>query len=189
MNHIQPTTADPTSDSYSVEFYPSTDDYVHIALKTTQSVPTPTAIKFAYQTFLVINAVGFPAFLWFNDFFLIGFLLLGINVATLAWVIPWFTAGSLRRYYEHTVGPRENKIARVELTPAGISYWADDAEVFWPWRRITSIEETDDSIFFYFPGNGLAVRKSGFAYHDQQVAFVRAAQDYLDVSLRARLEQ
>jgi hypothetical protein len=189
MNHIQRTKAEIASDSYSVEFYPSTDDYVHIALRTSQSVPTPTPIRFAYQTFLIINAVWFPAFLWFNDFFLAGILLLGINVAALAWVIPWFAAGSLRRYYEHTVGPRENTIARVELTALGITYWADEAEVFWPWRRITSIEETDETIFFYFHGNGLAVRKSGFAYHEQEVDFIKAANMYLEASRPPGLHQ
>ena len=189
MNPIQRTKAETANDSYSVEFYPSTDDYVHIAIKTSQSVPTPTPIKFAYQAFLVINAVGFPAFLWFNEFFLAGLLLLALNVAALAWVIPWFTAGGLRKFYEHTVGPRENRIARVEISREGISYWADDAEVFWPWRRITSIEETDEAIFFFFPGNGLAVRKSGFAYHDEEVAFLRAARGYLEVSHPPGLEQ
>lgn len=189
MNHIQRTKAETASDSYSVEFYPSTDDYVHIALQTTRSVPTPIPIKYAYKGFLIINAVGFPAFLWLNEFFVAGFLLLGLNVLVLTWLIPWFTAGGLRRYYEHTVGPRENKIARVELTPEGISYWADDAEVFWPWRRITSIEETDETVYFYFPGNGLAVRKSGFAYHEEELAFVKAAHAYLTESRLARLEQ
>ena len=182
MNHIQRTKAETGSDSYSVEFYPSTDDYVHIALKTSESVPTPTPIKFAYQTFLVINAIGFPAFLWFNEFFLAGLLLLGINITALAWVIPWSTAAGLRKYYEHMVGHRENKIARVEISRAGISYWAEDGEGFYPWHRITSIDETDEAIFFFFPGNGLAVRKSGFAYHDDELDFLRTARGYLEAS-------
>ena len=189
MNHIQRTTAHPASDSYSVEFYPSTDDYVHIALKTSASVPTPALIKIGYKAFLIINAVGFPTFLWLNEFFLAGFLLFGLNLVALAWVIPWFAAGGLRRYYEHTVGSREKHVARVDLTPEGINYSADDAELFWPWRRITSIEETDESIYFYFPGNGIAVRKSGFAYHEEQVEFLKAAHGFLSSSRRERLEQ
>jgi len=181
-------TTDETSDSYSVEFYPSTDDYVHIALKTTQAVPAPAPLKFAYKSFLIINAVGFPAFLFFNEFFLAGFLLLATNVFAISWLIPWFTAGGLRKYYEHTFGPRENKIARVDITREGISYWADDAEVFWPWRRITSIEETNEAIFFFFPGSGFAVRKSGFAYHEEEVDFVKAAHRFLDDSRIGRLD-
>lgn len=172
-----------------MEFYPSADDYVHIASKNSQSVPTPKVFRFVYKTFLIINAIGFPAFLWLNDFFLIGFLLLIVNIAVLVWLIPWFTSTSLRLYYEHTVGPRENKVVRVDLTPEGINYSADDAQAFWPWRRITSIEETDESIFFYFLGNGFAVRKSGFVYHEDEVAFVRAANSYLEASRPLGLEQ
>ena len=188
MNHIQQTKAETPNDSYSVEFYPSTDDYVHIALKTNRSVPSSGPLKVAYQAFLIMNAVGFPAFLWFNDFILAGLLLAGLNVLAIAWLIPAFTAASLRRYYEHNVGSRESKIARVEITREGISYWADEAEASWPWRRITSIEETDETIFFYFAGNGIAVRKSGFAYHEDQVDFVNAAQHYLDDTRIGRLE-
>ncbi|HKP69289.1 MAG TPA: YcxB family protein [Pyrinomonadaceae bacterium] len=189
MNHIQRTKTETADDSYSVEFFPSTDDYVHIALKTSQAVPTPTPIKFAYQSFLVFNAVGFPAFLWFNEFFLMGILLLAVNIAALGWVIPWFMASGLRKYYEHTIGPRENTVALVELSSQGITYWADDAEAFWPWRKFTSIEETDETIFFYFHGNGIAVRKSGFAYHEQEVAFIRAANLYLEASRPPQLDQ
>ena len=188
MNHIQRTKAETPSDSYYVEFYPSTDDYIHIALKTSQSVPTPAPLKLAYQAFLIINAVGFPVFLWLNEFFVAGFILLAMNLVAVSWLIPWFMSGGLRKYYEHTVGPRENKIARVEITREGINYWADDAEAFWPWRRITSIEETDEAIFFFFPGNGVAVRKSGFAYHEEQVDFVNAAHRYLDDSRMMKLE-
>jgi hypothetical protein len=171
-----------------VEFYPSADDYVHIASKIGAEVPTPPLIKYSYLFFLLLNTVGFPAFLWFNDFLLAGVLLLALNIVALQWVIPWFTTGSLRKYYEHTMGPREKSVARVELSAEGVSYSSDEAETFWPWRRILAIEETDEAIYFYFLGNGFAVRKSGFAYRDEQVAFMNAATGYLAESKTGRLE-
>ena len=103
-------------------------------------------------------------------------------------IIPRVNSDGYRKYYEHLYGNRENQIATVELSSAGIRYWSDGAESFWPWRRINSVEETDESIFFYFDGNGFAVRKSGFAYPDESVTFVNFAQGHLSEARNQQLQ-
>jgi hypothetical protein len=189
MNHIQTAKTDLPSDSLAVEFHPSVDDYVHIANRVAASIKTPPVIRYAYQFFLFINAVGFPAFLWLNEYYIAGILILAVNIAALSWLIPWFTRGGHRAYFEQVIGPRESEIARVELNSKGIRYSSDDGESFFPWRRITAIEETDDAIFFFFSGNGFAVRKSGFAYRGEQDAFTRLARSYLEGEHSPQLEQ
>ena len=178
MNHIQTTTTDTQTDSHCVEFYPSADDYAYIASKISRSVPVPLLIKYSTQAFLILNAVCFPVFLWFNEYLMAAVVVTALNVMMLTWIIPWIGSAGLRNYYDHVFGTREKNVARVELTSDGILYSANGAETFWPWRRINAVEDTDDSIYFFFDGSGVAVRKSGFAYHDQQTAFLRFARDH-----------
>lgn len=189
MNHIPTETTEPPVDSLEVEFYPSVEDYVHIASRVTASAGSPPTIQYLYQGFLFINAVGFPAFLWFSDYYLTGIFVMVLNIAALSWLIPWFTRDGYRDYYERVIGPREKEIARVTLNAEGIRYASDNGESFLPWQRITAIEETDDAIFFFFAGNGFAVRKSGFAYRGEQEKFTRFARANLDSAHNLQLEQ
>lgn len=180
MNHIQTAkTEHPNSDSLAVEFYPSVDDYVHIAERVSASIKTPPAIQHSYQIFLFLNAAVFPVFLYFSDYYVAAIFVLAVNIAALSWLIPWFARDGYRAYFEQVIGPREKEIARAELNSEGIRYTSDDGESFLPWRRITAIEETDEAIFFFFAGNGFAVRKSGFAYRGEEDAFKRLARSNL----------
>ena len=189
MNLTQTETSDPPSDLRVVEFYPSVDDYVHITAHVTRQLKSPLTIQYAYQVILFINAIGFPAFLWFGNYYLWGFLILAVNLAALAWLIPWFTRDSYREYYKQVIGPRENEIARTELDSEGIRYYSERGDTFLRWRYVTEIEETDDAIFFYFLGNGFAVRKNGFAYREEQEAFVAFARSNLKAAHAPQLEQ
>jgi len=180
MNHIQTTTAETPTDSYSVEFYPSADDYAYIASTISKSVPVPPLIKYSYQLFLIVNAVFFPAFLWLNEFLIAGILVAALNVIALSRILPWVSSTGLRKFYDHVFRNRESEVARVEITSEGIHYSANGAETFWPWQRINAIEESDESIYFFFDGNGIAVRKSGFAYRDQQMEFLGFARQALE---------
>ncbi len=189
MNHIQTAMTDPPSDSLAVEFYPAVDDYIHISQRVSASLKTPPVVQYAYQVFLFMNAGIFPGFLWFSDNYLAAVLILAMNVAALYWLIPWFARDGYRAYYEQVIGPRESEIARAELNSEGIRYSSDDGESFLPWRRITAIEETDDAIFFFFAGNGFAVRKSGFAYRGEQDAFTRFARSNFAAAQNHQLDQ
>lgn len=183
MNHTQTIqTEQPSSKTFTVEFYPSVDDYAYLASKISGSVPTPTITGYAYYLFLLLNVIAFPAFLWINDYELTGFVVFTLNVAALIFLIPRVNSDSYRKYYEHLFGDRENEIARVILSSAGAKYIADGGESFWPWRRITEIEETAESIYFYYDGNGFAVRKSGFAYSEEQKAFIDFARQSLQMN-------
>jgi len=121
----------------------------------------------------------FPAFLWLSDYLLAGLIVFILNLGALMFIIPRVNSSGFRKYYEHLIGNREKEIATVRLTDDGLSYAADDAESFWPWKRITNVEETDESIYFYFDGNGCAVRKSGFPYKEDADRFVTFAKEKL----------
>jgi len=159
----------------SVEFYPSLEDHVHIALRISSSARPKPLTRHAYNFFLTLNAIVFPSFLFFNDYMLLGLVVFGLNLVALLFIVPRVNPDTFRSYYSQLYGHRENKIARVDLTDNGIRYTADGGEGFWPWHRINDIEETDDAIYFYFDGNGFAVRKAGFAYLEEKDAFVEFA--------------
>lgn len=165
--------------SKKVEFYPSVDDHVHIANRLSSSVPTSTLTVYSYYAFLFLNTIVFPVFLWFNEYLLAGLIVFLLNILTLMFIVPRANSDSYRKYYEHLYGNRENEIATVELSSAGINYYSDGAETFWPWQRINSIEETDQSIYFFHEGNGFAVSKSGFAYPHDSTEFIDFARNSL----------
>lgn len=168
---------EPPTEKLAAEFYPSVDDYVHIASKVGATFPVPTPSLYAYYLFLITNSIVFPAFLLFNEFILASLVVLVLNIGAVMFIIPRVNADGFRKYYRHVYGGRENRIARVELTGDGVSYFDDESKSFWPWTSITEIEETPDAIFFFFEGNGLAVRKSGFAYLDEQKSFLDFARN------------
>jgi hypothetical protein len=158
-----------------VEFYPSIEDNVHVAARVGASVTPKTIATYAYQLFLLVNAIIFPAFLIFSNLVLLGAVVFLLNLVVLAFIVRRASTDSIREYYRRIYGNRENRVARVELTQEGIKYSADGGWSFWPWRRITAIEETRDSIFFYFDGNGFGVRTSGFAYDEEMKTFLQTA--------------
>ena len=168
---------EPPTEKLALEFYQSVDDYVHIASKVGATFPVPTVSLYAYYLFLIINSIVFPAFLLFNEFVLASFVVLVLNIGAVVFIIPRVNVDGFRKYYRHIIGERENRIARVELTGDGVSYFDDESKSFWPWTSITEIEETPDAIFFFYEGNGLAVRKSGFAYLGEQRSFLDSARN------------
>ena len=171
----------------SVEFYPSLDDFVHISLRIGEKANHSALSTRAYQFFLVTNAIGFPAFLMFREHFIVGLLVFALNLVLLIFIIPRVNSDSATKYYRNLIGDRENRIARVDLSDGGIRYSSDEGYSFWPWTKISSIEETETSIYFYFDGNGVGIQKSGFPYMDEQVSFIDFARS--QVSTRPELRQ
>ena len=169
-----------TNEKLEVEFFLSVDDFVHIALKVNSSVQPNTLTTYAYYFFLISNVILFPVFLWLGDYFVLGAIVFALNVAAVTYLIPKLNADGYREYYRQLIGDREDHPATVELSVEGINYVADEGQCFWPWKRITEIEETPESIYFYFEGNGIAVRKTGFAYFEQQEVFTRFARHQLE---------
>jgi hypothetical protein len=159
----------------SVEFYPTLEDFVHISLRIGEEATASAFSTRIYQAFLVLNAIGFPAFLLFNELYLAGILLFVVNFALLILIVPRVNSDAATKYYKNVMGNREKEIARVDLSDDGILYTSDEGVAFWPWRRIRSMEETETSIFFYFEGNGIAIQKTGFTYQEDQQVFLRFA--------------
>lgn len=156
---------------HAVEFYPSLDDYIYISTKLTNSITSKPFTTYAYYVFLFTNTIVFPAYLWLNGYFGIGLGVFVLNFAAVRILVPRVNKDASRQYYAQLFGDSENKIARVELSDDGLLYDSEHCYSFWAWERIKSEEETEDSIFFFCDGNGLSVRKSGFAYDDQRKAF------------------
>lgn len=168
----------PTTDvRHSVEFYPTVDDHVYVSLRIDAAVKPKAITTYAYQAFLFINAIAFPAFLLFSGYPLAGALLFVLNVAAVTLIIPRATPDYLREYYEQLFGEREKFPARVELTTEGVNCSAEGGTSFWPWRKIRGIEETKEAIYFFIDGNGFGVQKNGFAYRDDERAFFEFAQE------------
>ena len=174
-------------DKLSVEFYPSVDDYVHISLKVSGSTRPSTVSLYAYQAFLFINAIVFPAFLLFAGYVTAAFVVFVLNAAAVLLLVPRVNADSFKEYYEQIIGDREKSVARVALSPEGVRYTADGGESFMPWHRITDIEETAEAIYFFFAGNGFGVRKSGFAYKEDEKLFLDSARRLLGDTKRLEL--
>ena len=165
---------------YSVEFYPSIDDLVHITEATRKNYKLPFVSKYALQVFLFINMIGFPATLWFFGWFLAGLLVMGLNLSIAALFIPVILKADYKRFFRTLYGNFENEIVRVELNERGLGSSHQGDSSFHLWRNVKRIEETQESIFFYFTnGRGIAIRKSGFAYEQQKNEFLGFARQQL----------
>lgn len=179
-------TETPDHNSYTVTFYPSVDDHVHVAERIGNAVKVSPWSIYAYQAFLFLNGILFPVFLWFNDYWLLGIIVFAIEVLALLFITGRVGRDSYKDYYSQLYGNRESEIATVEVNESGITYSSDGGYSFWPWYRLTLIEETEKSVYFFYHGNGFAVRKSGFSYKEDAVAFVAFSRTSLE---RARRDQ
>ncbi len=162
---------------YTVEFYPSVDDQVYVSLRINDAVRPKVGTTYAYQAFLFINAIAFPAFLLFSEYVIAAAVVFSFNVAALLIMLPRVNADHFRVYYEQLFGDRGKFSARVDLTPLGVNYSSDDGTSVWPWQKIRGIEETAEAIYFFIDGNGFGVQKSGFAYREDERAFFKFAQE------------
>lgn len=165
----QPT---PLNKTLEVEFYPSIEDFIYIATSVTNAMPAKGWSVNLYYLFLLVNAIGFPAYLWINNLFIPGTIVFLLNIIAVYFLTVRINADSYRNYYEHFHKNCVNEVARVQISAAGLRYASDGAESFWPWKRINRIEEGKDSIYFYCEGNGFAVRRNGFAYKDDEREFI-----------------
>jgi len=179
---LVPHASSPFSKSLSVEFYPAVDDYVYVASRINSSAEGSTASTYGSYFFVIINVISFPAYLWISNHFFAGTAVFLINVALIIFFIPTVNKSRYKEYYEQLIGKREKHIAKVELSNEGLRYTHDQAETFYLWGKFKTIEESTESIFFFYEGYGFGVRKSGFAYIEQQVGFLEFAKRSLAVA-------
>lgn len=173
---------------FSVEFYPSIDDYVYIATKFGNTSEKPISLYF-YQAFLLVNCIGLPAFLIFSGYVFTGLVVFVLDFVALAFIIPKVNKDTSRSYFEKTYGAREQRRAQVDLFDHGLLYTADKCYSFWTWEKIEAIEETAEAIIFYLEGNGVSVRKSGFAYGEQSKLFLDFSRDRFESEKSQKLIQ
>jgi len=103
-----------------------------------------------------------------------------LNLAIAGLFIPAILKSDYRRFFTTLYGNFENEIVRVELNGRGLGISHQGDSSFHLWRNIKRIEETPESIFFYFTnGRGIGVRKSGFAYDQQKNEFLGFARQQL----------
>lgn len=159
-----------------VEFYQSVDDFVKIAEKMANEFPLPSFGKLALQGFVVLNQIGTPAILFAFDLWLPAVIVFVLNTLLLVGVLPAINKADYRRYYLHHFKDLERHIATVEIHPRGLWYQAGSASSFISWDNFTSVEEEEETIYFYMlGGNGIPVRKNGFAYEVDKNEFVALA--------------
>lgn len=171
---------------HSVEFYPTVDDQVYVSLQINNAVKPKAATNYAFQAFLFINAIAFPAYLLFSGYVVATAIVFAINFVAFTFILPRANTDHHRDYYQQLFGDREKYPARVELTTEGVNYSAEGGTSFWPWRKIRGIEETNEAIYFFIDGNGFGVQKSGFAYREEERAFFEFAQEQMRRHQRQR---
>ena len=165
-----------TNRAFEVEFYPSVDDYVVIATTVAKTVPVASWHHTFYSYFLFANLLVAPVVLWIFDYFVLGSILFLINLGMVYLFTPLVQSSAFRNHYEHLAGSKEKTIAKVRIDEEGLRHMHEGVEAFWPWEKFNKIEETEDAIYVYFDGNGLAVRKNGFPYREREREFYQFAE-------------
>ncbi|MBK9165189.1 MAG: YcxB family protein [Acidobacteria bacterium] len=179
----------PADARHSVEFYPKVDDHVYVSLRINTAVKPRAATNYAFQAFLFINAIAFPAFLLFSGHVVAAAIVFAINFVAFTFILPRANTDHHRDYYQQLFGDREKFPARVEISAEGVAYTSEGGTSFWPWRKIRSIEETNEAIYFFIDGNGFGVQKSGFAYREEERAFYEFALEQVRAHRRRTLPE
>ncbi len=165
--------------SIKVSFYPSTDDYAYIAQKVNSAYKLPSRAQYALQAFLLINMLGLPAVLWYFDQLLVGLAVLIVSLILSIAFLPALLRSDYRHYFSSAFGSIEKEVAEVELTDDGVWCRHSDSSSFHPWKKINRLEETKQSIYFFFDHNGMAVAKTGFAFDDEKNRFLTFAKQHV----------
>lgn len=161
-----------------VRFQPSVDDYLYISSKISTVDYDRSFGQYAYNTFLIINTIGFPGFLIYSGHALAGVVVFGVNLGLYLFGIAGINEKLQKKYYERVMLAVEDAPVEVELSPDGITRSCGGDTSTIAWKNISEIEEGEASIYFLFQGGAVAVRKSGFAGEAEKNSFVRLAEQY-----------
>lgn len=164
---------------HKVEFYPSIDDLVYISLRVSETVPNKPLSLWAYWAFLFINGIAFPVFLLANEYPAAAIAVFTLNLAAVIFLIPRANTDHFKSFFNSVIPDHEKDLVTIELSVDGVRYSTQSFTSFIKWDRIKKIEETPESIFIFFEGNAWAVRKSGFAYKEQEMEFMRFGRSQL----------
>lgn len=157
-----------SASSYTVEFYPSIDDLVYVSERLATSAPSPHLTTRLYQLFLIVNGIVFPSFLMFNGWPWWGFAVFVLNLLAILFLVPRVSGDNTRKYYNSLLPTYEDELEKVTIDNNGLTIKVRRSTSFIEWDEIVSIEENEESIFLFTKANGVAIRKSGFAYKEQE---------------------
>lgn len=159
---------------HSVEFYPSLDDYITVAIERGKKHNAYTSwAKIALQSFLIVNAIGLPVVLLIYGHPLLTIATLVLNIFLASFFLPKIVRFDYRRFFRSLYGEDfEDELIRVDLTHRGIVAHLRGDFGFYAWKNVTGIEDNGDAILIHFPTVSLPIRKSGFAYQEAQQLFL-----------------
>jgi hypothetical protein len=167
------------AETVKVSFYPSTDDYAHIAEQINKSAKFPKTSQYALFAFLSLNLMGLPLTLWYFDLVFAGMAVFLASLIFAFLFLPALLKADYRNYYRSMFTSMENEVAEVELTDEGIWCRHSGDHSFHNWKNIKRIEESKQAIFFFFENNGLAVNKTGFGYDAEKDRFLTFAKSHV----------
>lgn len=177
------------SRSIKVTFIPVKDDYIHISRVISTSITDSRSVNYLYRAFLVLNAIGFPAYLIFAGYPMLGLAIFTANVLAFIILIPSNEKKKEQQFYDKLFKHIGDHPLEIELTANGIMARSDDDEGLIAWKNIVSIQESREVIYFFSRSKGMAVRKSGFGSDEQQAAFLETARYFHRLSKSDRLEK
>lgn len=145
-----------------VEFIPHVTDYMFIAESLQAGQQYDGLLRWVYSLFLLINAIIFPAYLFMNEHFLLGVGIFFFNLASYFVLTSVYWNKRITRTFEERYGHLLESPIEVELSNAGIVTTQLGNSSIAIWKNVTHVQETDESIYFYFTHNALFVRKEAF---------------------------
>lgn len=161
-----------------VRFVPSVEDYIYIASRLNETSLRNSFDRNAFTIFLLINAIGAPAFLLYANYVILGLSIFVINLAFYLFWISGMTPRRYRQFYEHVAAAGAEKEVEIEISPAGVARFHDGDSSLIAWKNVSMIEERPESIIFHCLGGGLAVRKAAFDSITDQEAFLALAEEF-----------
>lgn len=165
--------------SVKISFYPETDDLAYVAEQVNKSYKFPKRAAYTFQAFLFLNFIGLPAVLLYFELVIAALVVFALNLLFAIVFTPTILRADYRRYFRSMFQSIENELAEVELTDNGVWCRHADCMSFYSWNKIKRLEETKQSIYFFFEHTGLAVTKSGFAYDEEKNRFLAFAKRHV----------
>ncbi len=116
--------------SFRVEFYPSIDDYVHVATRLNRAVSDSHFYISSWYIFVLVNVISFPAYLFISGHVVAGALIFGVNILFLIFFPSGRNKLTYQKFYNELIGDREKSVATVEISDEELPYPQDNGEHF-----------------------------------------------------------
>ena len=162
-----------------VSFLPDLEDQIYIAYCLSGRVTRSRSNEYLSWAFLVLNIICFPAYVILTDHPLIGLCIFAVSFSLAIFLLPANEQKAVRTFYEKWMEDYIKHPMEVQIDGDGIKVAHNGNRSFLAWKNITAIQETPESIVFFQPTCGIAVRKSAFESGEQQAIMVDHARHYM----------